>query len=118
LKGTHTQEFFKGYFKGVQGYYWNRGAVEGYSGLPMSSHDVNYTQGYKSEHQEYVAGYPCEIKLGKLPAHTNDKYRQFYLGIDEGGNAYDLVDGGHYFLYSGPPGHTANTMQDGSLDIL
>lgn len=38
LKGTHTQEFIKGYFKGIQGYWSNRGLAEGYSGLSMSSH--------------------------------------------------------------------------------
>jgi hypothetical protein len=111
LKGTHTQEFIKGYFKGIQGYWWNRGLAEGYSGLPMSSQNVNYTQAYKSEHREYAAGYPtaknCGIDLGKLPAHTNDSYRDFYLGLDQGGDAYGIVDGAHYFLYNGPPGHTA-----------
>jgi len=32
LKGTHAheQEFFKGYFKEIQGYWWNRGLAEGY----------------------------------------------------------------------------------------
>jgi hypothetical protein len=111
LKGTHTQEFIKGYFKGIQDYWWNRGLAEGYSGLPMSSQNVNYTQAYKSEHREYAAGYPtaknCGIDLGKLPAHTNDSYRDFYLGLDQGGDAYGIVDGAHYFLYNGPPGHTA-----------
>jgi hypothetical protein len=75
------------------------------------SHKVNYAQAYKSEHAEYAAGYPtaknCGIDLGKLPAHTNDNYRDFYLGLDQGGNAYDLVDGAHYLLYNGPPGHIA-----------
>ena len=49
----------------------------------------------------------CGIDLGKLPTHTNDNYRDFYLGLDQGGDAYDLVDGAHYLLYNGPPGHTA-----------
>jgi hypothetical protein len=52
------QESIKGYFKGIQGYWWNRGLAEGYSGLPTSSHNVNYTQAYKSEYREYAAGYP------------------------------------------------------------
>ena len=113
MNGTQTPEFIKGYSKGLQGYYWNRGASEGYSGLPpsMSSQNVNYTQAYKDEYREYVAKYPtaknCGIDLGKLPVHTSDNYRQFYLGIYEGDDAYNLVDGGHYFLYKGPPGHTA-----------
>jgi len=111
LKGTHTQGFMKGYFKGIQGYWWNRGLVEGYSGLPASMQNANYTAAYKSEHAEYAAGYPtaknCGIDLGKLPAHTNDSYRDFYLGLDQGGDAYGIVDGAHYFLYNGPPGHTA-----------
>jgi hypothetical protein len=111
LKGTHTQEFFKGYFKGIQDYWWNRGLVEGYSGLPMSSHNANYTQKYKDGRAEYLTGYPgtkkCGIDLGKLPTHTNDNYRDFYLGLDQGGDAYDLVDEAHYLLYTGPPGHTA-----------
>jgi hypothetical protein len=111
LKGTHTQEFIKGYLKGVQGYWWNRGLAEGYSGLPMSSQNANYTQAYKSEHAEYAAGYPCTKKvgfdLGTLPTHTNNNYRQFYLGLDEGGDAYWMVDGLHYALYNCPPGHTA-----------
>jgi hypothetical protein len=119
LNGTHTytriqaqhQEFIKGYSKGIQGYWRNRGVVEGYSGLPPSMQNTNYTAAYKSGHAEYAAGYPtaknCGIDLGKLPAHTNDNYRDFYLGLDQGGDAYRLVDGEHYFLYDGPPGHTA-----------
>ena len=114
LKGTHTQEFIKGYFKGIQGYWWNRGLAEGYSGLPLSSllqKNANYTQKYKDGRAEYLTGYPgtkkCGIDLGKLPTHTNDNYRDFYLGLDQGGDAYDLVDGTHYLLYNGPPGHTA-----------
>ena len=63
-KGTHTQQFFKGYFKGIQGYWWNRGLAEGYSGLPMSSQNVNYIQAYKSEHREYGAGYPTAKNCG------------------------------------------------------
>jgi len=87
LKGIHTQQYLKGYFKGLQGYYWNRGLVEGYSGLPMSlQKNKNYTDAYKSEHAERAAGYPCTKKagfdLGILPAHTNDNYRDFYLGLD------------------------------------
>jgi hypothetical protein len=33
--------------------------------------------------------------------------RQFYLGVDQGDDAYSIVDGAHYFLYKGSPGHTA-----------
>jgi hypothetical protein len=47
------------------------------------------------------------IDLGQLPTSTNDNYRDFYLGLDQGADAYDMVDGTHYFLYNGPPGHTA-----------
>jgi len=101
----------KGYSKGIDGYWSNRGLVEGYNGLPPSSKNVNYTQEYKDGHAEMVSGYSgtkkCGIDLGKLPTFTNDDYRQFYLGIDEGGDAYWIVDGAHYFLYDGPPGHTA-----------
>ena len=49
----------------------------------------------------------CGIDLGNLPAKTNDNYRDFYLGIDQGGDAYGIVDGVHRFLEDGPPGHTA-----------
>jgi hypothetical protein len=45
----HTREFFKGYFKGIKDYWWNRGLVEGYSGIPPSMSNKNYTDGYKSE---------------------------------------------------------------------
>jgi hypothetical protein len=111
LKGGHIQQFIKGYFDGLHGYWWNRGLVEGYSGLPMSLHNKNYTDAYKSEAAERAAGYPCTKKagfdLGFLPAHTNDNYRDFYLGLDQGGDAYDMVDGTHYFLYKPPPGHTS-----------
>lgn len=113
LKGTHTPKFIKGYLKGINGYWSDRGLVEGYNGLPMSlllQKNANYTQSYKDGHAEYLAGYTgtkkCGIDLGKLPTHTNDNYRDFYLGIDEGGDAYDLINGVHYLLYNGPPGHT------------
>ena len=109
-----TPEFIKGYSKGIQGYWSNRALVEGYSGLPISSFlqkNANYTQSYKDGRAEYLAGYPgtkkCGIDLGTLPAHTNDNYRDFYLGLDQGGDAYNLVDGLHRFLENGPPGHTA-----------
>jgi hypothetical protein len=73
---THTPDFMKGYFKGIQSYWWNRGAAEGYSGLPPSTQNVNYTDGYKDKHPEYLAGYPtakkCGIDLGKLPVQSND----------------------------------------------
>ena len=69
---------------------------------------------------ERTAGYPCTKKagfdLGTLPTHTNDNYRDFYLGLDQGGDAYDLVYGGHYLLR--PPGTQRNIMQDGSLDTV
>jgi hypothetical protein len=83
-------------------------------GLPKSSllqKNANYTQSYKDGRAEYLTGYPgtkkCGIDIGKLPAHTNDNYRSFYLGLDQGGDAYWLVDGAHRFLEDGPPGHTA-----------
>ena len=105
---THTQdqEFTKGYLKGIQGYWWNRGLVEGYSGLPPSLQNKNYTDAYKSEHTDYVTGRQCTKDLGTLPVHTNDNYRQFYLGMDQGGDAYNLVGGLHRFLEDGPPGHS------------
>lgn len=88
--------------------------VEGYNGLPMSSllqKNANYTQSYKDGRAEYLTGYQgtkkCGIDLGKLPTYTNDNYRDFYLGLDQGGDAYWLVDGAHYLLYNGPPEHTA-----------
>ena len=48
-----------------------------------------------------LAGYPtaknCGIDLGKLPAHTNDSYRDFYLGLDQGGDAYGFGRRGALF---------------------
>ena len=38
--------------------------MEGYSGLPMSLHNKNYTDAYKSEAAERAAGYPCTKKDG------------------------------------------------------
>jgi hypothetical protein len=48
----------------------------------------------------------CGIDLGSLPTTTNDNYRQFYLGINEGADAYRMVDGAHRALEDGPPGET------------
>ncbi|MGC2573637.1 MAG: hypothetical protein WA364_19145 [Candidatus Nitrosopolaris sp.] len=111
FKGHHTQNFTRGYFNGVQHYWSDRGLVEGYNGLPISSHNMNYTSSYRDGHAEMASGYQgtkkCGIDLGQLPTYTNDNYRDFYLGLDQGGEAYDMVDGTHYFLYNGPPGHTA-----------
>jgi hypothetical protein len=111
FNGGHTQNFTRGYFDGLHGYWWNRGLVEGYSGLSMSLHNKNYTDAYKSEAAERTSGYKCTKKagfdLGMLPAITDDNYRDFYLGLYQGGDNYNLVDGAHYLLYNGPPGHTA-----------
>jgi hypothetical protein len=41
------------------------------------------------------------------PWYASCPYRDFYLGLDQGGDAYNLVDGLHRFLENGPPGHTA-----------
>jgi hypothetical protein len=103
LKSHHTQEFMSGYINGSQIYWYNRGYAEGYSRLPMSSHNVNYTTGYRDVGDERVNF----GNFGTLPAHTNDNFRDFYLGFYQGAVAADKHHDNASLDYSRcPSGHT------------
>lgn len=98
LKTHHTLEFLQGYIKGTQQYWYNRGVAEGNNELPKSSTDGNYTQGYN----DATRGIQHKVEspnLVKIPVHTTDNYRDFYLGMYEGGCQYNEEG-------SCPPGHT------------
>ena len=103
LKGTHIQEFMSGYLKGIQTYWFNRGYAEGNNKLPMSSANVNYTNGYNEATQELDQF----GNLGKIPIHNKN---DFYLGIWQGYLASDDDHGTAMNTHthdSCPSGHTA-----------
>jgi hypothetical protein len=98
LKGHHTVEFLQGYVKGTQQYWFNRGVAEGNNELPKSSTNADYIHGYND------ATWGIQHKrdspsLVKIPVHSTDNYRDFYLGMYEGGPQYNEEG-------SCPPGHT------------
>jgi hypothetical protein len=99
LKGTHTQEFMSGYINGTEIYWYNRGYTEGNNKLPISSTNVNYTQGYKAVTEDNFSG------PGKIPAHNQ---KDFYLGIKAGGDSADndLNNEGKHYDLACPAGHT------------
>ena len=107
LKTNHTQEFMSGYAKGIKLYWYSRGYVEGNNKLPMSSTNVNYTRGYKDATFELQ---DWEKNIGKLPAYTSDNYRDFYLGVYQGGRMGDWQ-----FEAPGPENPCVETSKDCSL---
>jgi hypothetical protein len=76
MKGTHTQEFMAGYITATQIYWNNRGYAEVNNRLPMSSHNANYTAGYRDATDD-LAKFG---NLGAIPSHSRD----FYLGLYQG----------------------------------
>jgi hypothetical protein len=93
---------------------WERGYVEAWNKLPMSSHhDANYTGGYSNGIPDRDI-WGKQVHLGSLPTHTNDNYRAFYAGFYHGVSDADRVYSGngtarwdsHNNLLC-PPGHTS-----------
>jgi hypothetical protein len=90
-----------------------RGFAEGYSHLPMSSHDKVYTDSYNDGVREHTfdiydigRGGGCVI-LGTWPAHSSDSYRDFYQGWIAGDNAYSAGEGHNVYNGNCPLGHSA-----------
>jgi hypothetical protein len=89
---------------------WERGYVEAWSKLPMSSSyslDANYTSGYgNGVHDRGIWG--KVVHLGTLPAHTIDNYRAFYGGFYHGVSDADQATAkwDHNKIVC-PPGHTS-----------
>jgi hypothetical protein len=104
LKGHHTQEFMSGYVNGSQDYWYDRGYAESINKISMSSHNTNYTAGYKAA----IADLPnFGMNLGRIPTHNQ---KDFYLGIDQGVNHTDeQMDKSGIGQWSTvcSPGHTA-----------
>jgi hypothetical protein len=72
---------------------WERGYVESWNHLPVSSHDANYTSGYSSGiHDRGIWG--KIVHFGTFPTHTSDNYRRFYAGFYHGVSDGDLVYSG------------------------
>jgi hypothetical protein len=69
---------------------WERGYVEAWSKLPMSSHTANYTDGYTNGVNDSRT-WGKTVHLGSLPAYTNDNYNRFYSGFHHGVAAGDQV---------------------------
>jgi hypothetical protein len=90
-----------GYINGTKVYWYNRGYAEGNNKLPMSSHNVNYTDGYTQATGE-LAQFG---KLGTIPAHNQG---DFYLGVEQGADHTDeQIDKSGIGQWSlCPPGHT------------
>jgi len=69
----------------------DRGYVEGYSHWPMSfPHNSTYVDAYKMGVRDYNWTFQDKAWtfLGRLPAHSTDNYRDFYLGEQAGSDAY------------------------------
>jgi tetratricopeptide (TPR) repeat protein len=88
----------QGYVKGTQQYWFNRGVAEGNNELPKSSTNAYYTQGYNDATWgiQHKRDSPSIVKI---PVQTTDNYRDFYLGMYEGGAQYNEEG-------SCPPGYT------------
>ena len=86
--GKHTQDYLAGYKAGVSSIQYIHGYVEGYNGLTISlgNHSLDYLSGYKAGTKERAVSAP---PVPPLPAHTNDKYKDFYGGYDDGAVAAD-----------------------------
>jgi hypothetical protein len=89
--GKHTQDYLAGYKAGVLSIQYNHGYVEGYNGLSLSlgNKTSDSLSGYKAGTQERATSPPSEPTL---PAHTNDKYKDFYGGYHDGAVAADDDD--------------------------
>ena len=61
-------------------YQVNRGEVEGYNGIPATSKNPDYLSGY----QQGVAYRNATFTKPTLPAYTDDNYKDFYIGYQDG----------------------------------
>ena len=95
---------------------WDRGYVEAWNHLPVSSHDANYTSGYNSGTHDFPL-YSWAVHPGSLPSDTNDNYNAFYAGFHHGmvgaDQAYSGAAPGPKPIFDNhnnllcPPGHTS-----------
>jgi len=106
LKGHHTQQFLAGYINGTASFQQNKGFSEGYSKVPMSSHTKDYIDAYNFGVKNRVTDLEPSTS-GQLPAHTNDHYMHYYIGIHDGGVTADQdSDKTNKLGDSCPSGHT------------
>jgi hypothetical protein len=80
LKGHHTNDFILGYVNGSSSYQVNRGEVEGYNSIRAASKNPDYISGY----QQGVAERKAAFTKPTLPTHTDDSYKNFYIGYQDG----------------------------------
>jgi hypothetical protein len=107
----------------TQHYWFNRGYAESYSNMstPLSSVPAsfakNYTDGYNMALRDHPWNVKRGIELGSLPAHTNDNYKAFYVGIDKGAEGYWAAQGSSNDGSNVLPDIQRSSVQDTSLGI-
>ena len=89
--GLHTQEYLTGYKNGTSSFQWNKGYSQGFTHLPMSEKTSDYLDGYGTGRNYSIADpHPGNGNVsGALPAHTNDNYMDYYIGVHNGAVAAD-----------------------------
>jgi hypothetical protein len=97
FKGGHTEQFMLGYINGSQGIQDDKAEVAGYMGKPFhwdKQATQYYTQGLWLRAEMKCGGID---PLGTFPNKTNDNYKQFYIGYNDGAtnadNTYDAANG-------------------------
>ena len=88
LKGHHTQEYLLGYRNGTALYWFNRGDTEGYYNLHPTSKNPDYLQGWQQGNATR-ADVRFDKNFEPFPTHTDDNYKNYYIGVHDGAVAAD-----------------------------
>jgi len=111
FKGHHTEQFTLGYVNGSQEIRNNRAEVAGISGLPFLFQNDDKAKTVYDEAKDTRLFVQCGANdpIGTLPVQTDDNYRSFWIGYEDGALLRDNSDPSENFPTFGdcPSGQTA-----------